>query len=98
MSERCKLYRSDSIDFVGKLLSTTSHVGIDGNEKANFLARTAAEAEVSPIGSGNYLPLRRLKSIVLEELFLVTLGTSEEVQELHLNLYLGNTRLPSHSL
>ncbi|GFX79941.1 hypothetical protein TNCV_558401 [Trichonephila clavipes] len=30
--------------------SVPSHVGIDGNEKAVFLARTAAEKEVSPTG------------------------------------------------
>ncbi|GFV91661.1 hypothetical protein TNCV_4762261 [Trichonephila clavipes] len=58
-----------------------SYVGIDGNEKA-FLH------------SVNYLPLRRLNSILLEELFLVILVTSEEIQEVHSTLCLGNTGLP----
>ncbi|GFU59846.1 uncharacterized protein TNCV_4726131 [Trichonephila clavipes] len=61
--------------------------------------RIAAEEEVSPTGgivhSVNYLPLRRLK-IILEELLLVTLGTSEKIQ-VHSSLCLGNTKLHAFS-
>ncbi|GFX84398.1 hypothetical protein TNCV_4135081 [Trichonephila clavipes] len=42
--------------------------------------------------------LRRLNFIILEELLLVILGTSEEIQEVHSSLCLGNTRLPSRAL
>ncbi|GFU27587.1 hypothetical protein TNCV_283051 [Trichonephila clavipes] len=46
-----------------------SHVEIDGNEKAHFLARTAAEEEVSTTGSLTFSELsslkRRLNSIIL---------------------------------
>ncbi|GFW91526.1 transposable element Tcb2 transposase [Trichonephila clavipes] len=40
-----------------------SHVGIDGNEKADFLARNAAEVEVSSIG---YLTFSELSSLNIE--------------------------------
>ncbi|GFV19156.1 transposable element Tcb2 transposase [Trichonephila clavipes] len=42
-----------------------SHVGIDGNEKADFLARPAAEEEVSPTGS---LTLSSFEKIELHHL------------------------------
>ncbi|GFW75386.1 transposon Ty3-I Gag-Pol polyprotein [Trichonephila clavipes] len=40
----------------------------------------------------------RLNSINFEELLLVILGTLEEIQDVHLGLCLGNTRLPSCAL
>ncbi|GFU64002.1 RNase H domain-containing protein [Trichonephila clavipes] len=45
-----------------------SHVGIDGNEKADFLARTAAEEEVSPVGYLTFSELSSLKKIELHHL------------------------------
>ncbi|GFT40026.1 uncharacterized protein TNCV_12581 [Trichonephila clavipes] len=44
-----------------------SHVGIDGNEKADFLARAAAE-EGSPTGSLTFSELSSLKKIELHHL------------------------------
>ncbi|GFW58004.1 uncharacterized protein TNCV_2741501 [Trichonephila clavipes] len=78
-----------------------SHVKIDGDEKVEFLARTSAEEEVSPPGCHTLSELSSLKKIDLinlEELFLVIFGTSEEIQEVHSGLCLGNIRLPSRAL
>ncbi|GFU56934.1 RNase H domain-containing protein [Trichonephila clavipes] len=45
-----------------------SHVGIDGNEKADFLARTAAEEELSLTGYLTFSDLSSLKKIELDHL------------------------------
>ncbi|GFU33142.1 uncharacterized protein TNCV_4156641 [Trichonephila clavipes] len=45
-----------------------SHVGIDGNEKADFLARTATEEEVSSTGYLTFSELSSLKKIELHHL------------------------------
>ncbi|GFV05680.1 RNase H domain-containing protein, partial [Trichonephila clavipes] len=88
----------DIINLLGRISSNyrvhfqwvPSHVGIDGNEKADFLARTAVEKEVSPTGYlthlMNNLPLRRLTFIILEGLLLVIHSTSEEIQQVHSSL------------
>ncbi|GFW84663.1 hypothetical protein TNCV_2597081 [Trichonephila clavipes] len=79
----------------------TSHVVIVGNEKADFLPRTEAEEEVNTTAYLTFSvlsPLHRLNSIISEELLLVILGTSEEIQEVHSSLCVENTRLPSGAL
>ncbi|GFX72401.1 uncharacterized protein TNCV_1253551 [Trichonephila clavipes] len=61
-----------------------SHVGIDGNEKADFLSRTAAEKGVTQTGSLTFRELSSLIKIELNhqgELLLVIHGTSEDIQE-----------------
>ncbi|GFW31282.1 retrovirus-related Pol polyprotein from transposon 17.6 [Trichonephila clavipes] len=78
----------------------TSHMGIDGNEKADFFTKTAAEEGVSPTGSSKF---SSLKNIELNQLgktppLLVILDTSEEIQEGHSSLYLGKTRLPPRAI
>ncbi|GFV47088.1 hypothetical protein TNCV_197831 [Trichonephila clavipes] len=54
--------------FVIRRLTVPFHVKIDGNEKANFLQRTAAEEEVSPTGSITFSELSFLKKIELNQL------------------------------
>ncbi|GFW31034.1 adhesion G protein-coupled receptor B2 [Trichonephila clavipes] len=50
------------------LLWVPSHVGIDGNEKDDFLAKTASEEGVSPTGSITFDKLSSLKKIELHHL------------------------------
>ncbi|GFX61657.1 hypothetical protein TNCV_2591001 [Trichonephila clavipes] len=57
------------------------HVGIDGNEKADFLVMTAAEEAISPTGS--YVSS-----------YLVLLGTPEEIQKIHSAVCPENIRIP----
>ncbi|GFX85806.1 hypothetical protein TNCV_2472081 [Trichonephila clavipes] len=57
----------EEIDFHEELLGSHPTWGIDGNEKADFLARTAAEEKVSPTGS-LLLHSSSLKKIELNQL------------------------------
>ncbi|GFT47157.1 uncharacterized protein TNCV_3747991 [Trichonephila clavipes] len=50
------------------------HLGIDGNKKADFLARTADEEEVSPTGSFTFSELSSLKKIGLLHLGRIPLS------------------------
>ncbi|GFX58576.1 hypothetical protein TNCV_417551 [Trichonephila clavipes] len=74
---------------------------IDGNEEVYSLVRTANEEEMSPTGSltsSEFPSLRILISIYKEELFLVLLGNSGEMQKANSGLYLGNIRLTSRRI
>ncbi|GFW94398.1 uncharacterized protein TNCV_1433331 [Trichonephila clavipes] len=68
---------------------TPSHVVIDGNEKVNFIARTAVEEGVSLTGSFTFSELSSLKKIELNQLERTppsigrNSGTSEEIQDVH---------------
>ncbi|GFX87593.1 hypothetical protein TNCV_2464861 [Trichonephila clavipes] len=75
-------------------------MGIDGNEETDFLARTAAEERVSPIGSLAFSELSSLKKIKLNQLERTTSRPwyLEEIREVHSRLWLGNTKLPSCAL
>ncbi|GFV14178.1 RNase H domain-containing protein [Trichonephila clavipes] len=57
-----------SFNHCGHFQWLSSHVRIDGNEKADFLARTAAEEEVSAPGYLTFSELSSLKKIELHHL------------------------------